>query len=133
MRSCNPLEEERRSMRAINSSGYGEPSVAGRFAGSCEHLPKTSSRCESPTDDRAAPKIAGHSLSRMENSRRNIMGTQASESAKKKSFHFDRGETGCCPKFKLRLQVRHAIRRAITLSLLSDFSTKLNRRLVYWP
>jgi len=43
------------------------------------------------------------------------MGTQASES-KKKSFHFDRGETGCCPKFKLRLQVHHAIRRVITLS-----------------
>lgn len=78
-------------------------------------------------------EIAGHSLSQVENSRRNIMGTQASESAKKKSFHFDRGETGCCPKFKLRLQVRHAIRRAITLSLLSNFPTKLNRRLVYWP
>lgn len=29
MRSCNPLEEERRSMRAINSSGYGEPSSQG--------------------------------------------------------------------------------------------------------
>lgn len=48
------------------------------------------------------------------NSRRNIMGTQHPESAKKKSFRFDRRgcRCCCCSKFKLRLQVRHAIRRA---------------------
>lgn len=34
---------------------------------------------------------------------------------KKKSFCFDR-QTGCCLKFKLRLQVRHAILQTITLS-----------------
>jgi len=126
-----PLKRSAKVRARLIHRVMGDPRRRALSEGSCKHLPKTSSRCESPTDDRAASKIAGLSLSRMENSRRNIMGTQA-ESAKKKSFHFDRGETGY-PKFKLRLQVHHAILCAITLSLLSNFSTKLNCRLVYWP
>jgi len=124
-----PLKRSAKVRARLIHRVMGDPRRRALSEGSCKHLPKTSSRCESPTDDRAASKIAGLSLSRMENSRRNIMGTQA-ESAKKKSFHFDRGETGY-PKFKLHLQVHHAIRYAITLSLLSNFSTKLNCRLVY--